>query len=107
MQRISCRMLLAQISCAVTLLSFTPPVTYAWGTTGHRVVARIAAKHLTTKTKAALSAILMADEEDLDQCKQLSSLGDKLACISTWPDEIRDAKKFPQYASTGVLHYVN
>ena len=63
---------------AVCLISLLPLRTSAWGVKGHRVVARIAAKHLTPKTRAAIVAILRSDEEDIDQCRQLLSVADQL-----------------------------
>ncbi len=98
---------MAQVCCVLILLSLMARTSYAWGGTGHRTVARIAAKHLTTKTRAAIKAILNSDQEDLDQCRKYSSLEDQLACVSVWADEIRDGDKFPQYKNTSNLHYVN
>lgn len=92
---------------AVGAISLFPFRTSAWGVKGHRIVARIAAKHLTPKTRDAVAAILRADAEDIDQCKQFMSLADQLACVSVWADEVRDGNKFPQYKSTFPLHFVN
>ena len=99
--------LAVHLLCAVCLISLLPLRTSAWGVKGHRVVARIAAKHLTPKTRAAIVAILRSDEEDIDQCRQLLSVADQLACVSVWADEVRDSKKFPQYENTFSLHFVN
>ncbi|HKQ99689.1 MAG TPA: S1/P1 nuclease [Pyrinomonadaceae bacterium] len=89
------------ISCFLALL---PLRAGAWGATGHRLVARIAARHLTSKTAAALSKILEADKEDSGGCRKLATLEEKLACISIWPDDVKRSKK---YSYTGPYHYVD
>jgi hypothetical protein len=46
----------------------------AWGTLGHRVIARLAEKHLTPEAKAAIAAILETNES--------------LADASLWADKL-------------------
>ena len=47
---------------------------WAWGTLGHRVIARLAEKHLTPEAKAAIAAILETNES--------------LADASLWADKL-------------------
>jgi len=89
---------------SLCLVSLLPLPAEAWGREGHRVVARIAAKHLTAKTRDAMAKLLLADPDDRDHCLQQASLDDKLACLSVWADE---ARTDPQFRSTAPLHFVN
>lgn len=67
----------ASVALSVTLIS--------WGFKGHRAVATIAQKHLTSNTAYIVSALLK---------------GKSMAEISTWADENRDNKTAP-------WHYLN
>jgi hypothetical protein len=65
---------------------------HAWSQNGHRIVAKIAENHLTATTLQAILPLLE---------------GEKLAEVSTWPDEMRsNPDKFWQKES-GKYHYVN
>lgn len=65
---------------------------HAWSQNGHRIVAKIAENHLTETTLQAILPLLE---------------GEKLAEVSTWPDEMRsNPDKFWQKES-GKYHYVN
>ncbi len=61
----------------------------AWGAKGHRVVARIAERHLTAEAKASLQELL-GDEGLME--------------ASTWADWIRSD---PDMGHTGPWHYIN
>ncbi|GAB3289003.1 S1/P1 nuclease [Hymenobacter humi] len=74
---------------ALLALTCAPFSLLAWGTMGHRAVARIAENHLTSKAKREIARLLGAET---------------LPLVSTWPDEIRSD---PQYSSTGPWHYLN
>lgn len=75
--------------CASLLLSSN---VMAWGQNGHRVVAQIAFNHLTPNTQQAILPLLA---------------GEKLAEVSTWPDEMRsNPTDFWQKQST-PWHYIN
>ena len=75
--------------CAGLLLSSNAT---AWGQNGHRVVAQIALNHLTPQTQQAILPLLD---------------GEKLAEVSTWPDEMRShPSDFCQKQST-AWHYIN
>jgi hypothetical protein len=89
---------------AGVLAALLPADARAWGLKGHHVVARIAFRHLTPRTDAAIANLLHADPDDREACAQLTSREDKLACVSTWAD---DVKKIPPFDSTGPLHFVN
>ena len=74
---------------ALLVLLCAPCSAFAWGTIGHRAVARIAENHLSAKAKREIAQLLGTET---------------LPLVSTWPDEIRSD---PQYASTGPWHYLN
>lgn len=71
-----------------TVAALLPPVTYAWGEQGHKIIADLAEGKLTPVT--------------LKEVKRLLSLepGATLASISTWADEHRNP-------ATAPWHYVN
>ena len=65
----------------------TTPV-WAWGRLGHRVIARLAEKHMTPEAKAAVAALLEPDES--------------LAEASLWAEEYRG-----RHRETAPWHYVD
>lgn len=74
---------------ALAVLLINTSTSWAWGTTGHRVVAEIAERNLTRKAKKNLKKII----------------GDqKLAYWSNWPDFI---KSDPTWKHADAWHYVN
>ncbi|SMO52239.1 S1/P1 nuclease [Solitalea koreensis] len=72
--------------CLFTLI-LQPVITFAWGPTGHRIVAEIASRHLTKKAQKAVQKIL--GKESLAMC-------------SNWADFI---KSDPSYKYASVWHY--
>jgi hypothetical protein len=52
------------LTLLVMLQTATPA--WAWGTLGHREIARLAEKHMTPKAKAAVAAILEPNESMAD-----------------------------------------
>jgi hypothetical protein len=60
---------ISAISLLIAFQAATP--VWAWGRLGHRVISRIAEKHLTPKAKAAIVGLLEP--------------GESLADASTWP----------------------
>jgi hypothetical protein len=75
------RNILLKVVTTVLLLSLAPS-TYAWGPTGHRVVAEIAQRHLTAAAQAKVSQLLD---------------GRTLADVANWPDELRSDPRFDKY----------
>lgn len=73
----------------LALLSFN--FAYCWGTTGHRVIAEIAEKHLTGAAKRHLKQIIGTE---------------KLAYWANWPDFIK-ADTTGVWKHTDQWHYVN
>jgi hypothetical protein len=69
-----------------TLQTTTPAC--AWGSLGHRLIARLAEKHMTPEAKAAVTAILEP--------------GESMADASLWADKIRN-----QQRHTAPWHYVD
>jgi hypothetical protein len=61
---------------------------WAWGRTGHRVISRLAERHLTDRTKAEIKALLEP--------------GESLADCSTWADEVRGKMRH-----TAPWHYID
>lgn len=86
------RMRLRVVTSAVVLISMvaspTVEVAYGWGATGHRVVGKIAERHLSKRAAAAVKAILGRES---------------LAEVATYPDEIRSD---PKYKDTAPWHFV-
>ncbi len=64
------------------------PLAAAWGPEGHRIVAQIAAEHLTPEAKAVIDVLLAGEGEPT------------LPGISNWADEARTPETAP-------LHYVD
>jgi hypothetical protein len=77
------------VSLLTLLVAFqTATPAWAWGTLGHRLIARLAEKHLTPEAKAGVAEILEP--------------GESLADASTWADEYRK-----HHRKTGPWHYVD
>ncbi len=64
---------------------------YAWGTTGHRIVAEIAENNLSPKAKRKLKKLIG---------------NQKLAYWANWPDEIK-SDTTNTWKHTEVWHYIN
>jgi len=62
---------------------------FSWGNDGHEIVARIAAKHLTKKTRAAVADLLRNDTKvTLPANPTDAQVEDAMATVATWPDHI-------------------
>src|ERR1700689_3804588 len=83
----------AALATAV-LLTLAALPSFGWWETGHRVVARIAAFHLTLQARARVASILGVPDS-------LDSVADALAKVSTWADEVRPT------TNTGEWHYID
>jgi hypothetical protein len=71
------------------------PTTYfAWGTSGHRIVAKIAARNLSPNVRAKVVAILGTTDAGLEEA---------MATAATWPDDGLNKKK----TKTGDWHFVD
>src|SRR5262245_40425688 len=75
------RNILLKLVATLLLLTLTPSA-YAWGPTGHRVVAEIAQRHLTPAAQAKVARILE---------------GRTLADVANWPDDLRSDPRFDKY----------
>jgi S1/P1 Nuclease len=73
---------------AVAMILQPAASAWAWGSTGHRVIAKLAERHLTDQAKAEIKALLEP--------------GESLADCSTWADEVRG-----QMRHTAPWHYVD
>jgi nuclease S1 len=63
------------IALAILLSHQSASRAWAWGRVGHRVIAKLAERHLTERAKAEIKALLEP--------------GESLADASTWADEVR------------------
>jgi hypothetical protein len=75
------RNILLKVVASLLLLTQTPSA-YAWGPTGHRVIAEIAQRHLTPAAQAKVSSLLD---------------GRTLADVANWPDDLRSDPRFDKY----------
>ena len=80
------RNILLKVVATLLLLTLTPSA-FAWGPTGHRVVAEIAQRHLTPAAQTKVSKLLD---------------GRTLADVANWPDDLRSDTRYDKYK---VLHY--
>src|ERR1700761_5478864 len=85
--------LLAAFGCAVAMLGSAGPA-FAWGDLGHKVTALIAYQHLTPKGRAALDALLAADDDTLTP--------PDFASRATWADKYRNGHR-----ETAAWHFVD
>ncbi|MBV9761669.1 MAG: S1/P1 nuclease [Acidobacteriaceae bacterium] len=82
------------LSVLLSLSILWPLPAYPWWETGHQVVARIAAAHLTSAARTRLARILdVPDTPD--------AIAEALAKASTWADETKNETK------TGSWHYID
>jgi hypothetical protein len=82
------------LASLLTLCIIYPFPAYSWWETGHQVVARIAAAHLTPAARTRIARIL--DVPDTPE-----AIADALARASTWADETKNETK------TGAWHYID
>src|SRR5262245_26454191 len=80
------RALTVPLASLLLFASATPA--WAWGRVGHRVISKLAERHLTDRAKAEIQALLEP--------------GESLADCSTWADEHR--RELPK---TAPWHYVD
>lgn len=88
MSKLLCRPLM-RLAAAIALASPAPVL--AWGKTGHRVVAAIAERHLTTRTKRGIARILGTET---------------IIEASNWPDHMRSDPGAFWQKTAGPWHYV-
>lgn len=73
------------------VLPLIPMSGFAWGVTGHRVVAEIASRHLTPQARKAVMALLGPQS---------------MAMVANWPDFIKSDTTH-QYDGTSSWHYLD
>ena len=88
MKPVLSRRIAAGIFFVALLTNVAPANGLAWGPEGHRIVARIAKGHLTSKSKTAIRSLLPA--------------GTSLDSVSNWADRVR-----PFWPLTKEWHYVD
>lgn len=99
-------MKITALLCAIALLA---PTAIAWNDTGHRMIAFLAYSHLTPKAKARVAAILRAHPDFAAILSRGMSTAtydvDRNAFVTaaTWPDLIRNDKRFTNEPKTPPL----
>ena len=95
----------------IVLACVVPSEVAAWGDEGHRIVARIAARLLDEPARRAVVTLLAqpTPEPYFDTCQThqrlpLATAADKLACIATWADAVRNETG---HDATAEDHFVN
>lgn len=73
------------------LLPLFPLTSFAWGVTGHRVVAEIASRHLSPQARKAVTALLGKQS---------------MAMVANWPDFIKSDTTH-KYDHTSSWHYMD
>lgn len=73
---------LLMAGATLLLVALTFSSAYAWGPTGHRVVAEIAQRHLTAAAQSKITRLLD---------------GQTLADVANWPDDLRSDPRFDKY----------
>lgn len=81
---------------ALSLLSMTPTPVRAWGAQGHRIVALVASKHLTTKARQGVARLLGGNDSDPETVASL------LADVANFADAIRNSRQ-----DTKQFHFVD
>lgn len=76
---------------AMLFLFIIPATGFAWGVTGHRIVAEIASHHLTPKARKAILALLGPQS---------------MAMVANWPDFIKSDTTH-KYDNTSPWHYLD
>jgi hypothetical protein len=79
---------------SLTLCVFSTSPAFGWWDTGHRTVARIAARHLSPKAHARVARILAVHDSP-------KAVADAMAAASTWADDVKASTK------TGQWHYID
>ena len=82
------------LSLLITYCLLAPAPAWCWWETGHRVVARVAAGHLSPAARTRIARILEVPDNP-------AAVADALAQISTWPDETKAQTK------TGDWHFID
>ncbi len=72
---------------AVALLLLFPSLCWGWGREGHRIIAKVAERHLNENTRVMVRSLLGSQ---------------RLDSIASWADEVRERRP-----ETGPWHYVN
>jgi hypothetical protein len=86
---------------------------FGWGDEGHRIVARIGARHLTPQARARIAAIIRAvpaNQDDLQLRDLVGASGtptaaqieNVLSTVATWPDHMPGGKK-----ETAPWHFID
>jgi hypothetical protein len=78
------------------LLLFFPVLAFAWGPTGHRIVAELAEQRLSPKALAETKRLLATSGQST------------LADVASWADDVRSDPKQRQLArATSKMHFIN
>ena len=86
----------------VSLLLLAPGQAWCWGDEGHRIVARIAATHMTERARQAVADLLQRDTVFAAPAGAPDTLADAMARAAIWPDHIPGGK-----GATAPWHYID
>ena len=81
------------------LILFTPSVALGWGSAGHQIMAQIASRKLNSKARVQVK-ILLSSKVQLGLPYSVPDL----VTVSTWADEIKSLKGYPQ--EFNELHFI-
>jgi hypothetical protein len=84
------------------VMAMVPTYVWAWGCEGHRTIARIAARHLSTHARQQVRALLVANPIDSRLrrfCQPIDP--DPFVDAATWADDVRDVQH------TGAWHFLD
>jgi len=99
---------------AFAAIAAFPSATFAWGSSGHRIVAAIAWKELGATTRKRIIAILKSAPANSEIAKLRPSSGADsvrneqwFIAVSTWPDLVRDPARLSHTYHRRVWHYAD
>ena len=105
------------VVCLIAIALLLPQTAFAWNSTGHEVVARIAWEKMQPQTRRRVSALLLQAPPDADLANMLPTDSRLLATrqrelfmlAATWPDIVR-SDEFPERKlkyNHSIWHYTN
>jgi S1/P1 Nuclease len=80
------RRFVAALTSLVLILNQSAAPAWVWGRTGHRVIAKLAERHLSDRARAEIRELLESDES--------------LADCSTWADDLAEKNHRPPLAAS-------
>src|SRR5688500_17561359 len=85
---------IAALALVLGALLLVAPLAFGWSALGHRLVGKLAQRHLDPQAQAEVAALLAGEPEPT------------LAGVATWADELRNSNP-PRFKATSKWHYIN